>query len=74
MEDTIGIDVSKDNLDAYRLSKGEHKQFGNDKAGVKALALWAKKAGSHASFLNRLASIIAVWKQAWRTTASALRG
>jgi transposase len=44
MEDPIGIDVSKDNLDAYRLSKGEHKQFGNDKAEVKALALWAKKA------------------------------
>ena len=44
MEDTTGIDVSKDNLDAYRLSKGEHKQFGNDKAVVKALALWAKKA------------------------------
>jgi transposase len=48
MEDTIGIDISKDNLDAYWLSKGEHKQFGNDKAGVKALALWAKKRpGSH---------------------------
>jgi hypothetical protein len=44
MEDTIGIDISKDNLDAYWLSKGEHKQFGNDKAGVEALALWAKKA------------------------------
>ena len=45
MEDTIGIDISKDKLDAYWLSKGEHKQFGNDKAGVKALALWANEAG-----------------------------
>lgn len=41
MEDTIGIDISKDKLDANWLSKGEHKQFDNDKAGVAALALWA---------------------------------
>ena len=45
MEDTIGIDISKDKLDAYWLSKEEHKQFCNDKAGVKALALWANEAG-----------------------------
>ena len=45
MEDTIGIDISKDKLDAYWLSKEEHKQFCNDKAGVKALALWAYGAG-----------------------------
>lgn len=45
MEDTIGIDISKDKLDAYWLSKEEHKQFCNDKAGVKALALWAYEAG-----------------------------
>jgi len=41
MEDTIGIDISKDKLDAYWLSKGEHKQFDNDKTGATALALWA---------------------------------
>ena len=45
MEDTIGIDISKDKLDAYWLSKKEHKQFCNDKAGVKALSLWAYEAG-----------------------------
>ena len=45
MQDPIGIDFSKDKLDAYWLSKGEHKQFDNDKAGVKALALWAIEAG-----------------------------
>lgn len=44
MQDTIGIDISKDKLDAYWLSKGERKQFCNDKAGVKALALWANEA------------------------------
>lgn len=45
MEDTIGIDISKDTLDSYWLSKREHRQFSNDKAGAKALALWAVKVG-----------------------------
>ena len=43
MEDTIGIDISKDTLDAYWLSSREHRQFCNDKAGAKALALWVRK-------------------------------
>ena len=41
MDDTIGIDISKDTLDAYWLSSREHRQFCNDKTGVKALASWA---------------------------------
>ena len=45
MDDTIGIDISKDRLDAHWLSKREHKQFCNDRAGVAALALWACEAG-----------------------------
>jgi hypothetical protein len=45
MEDTAGIDIVKDKPDAYRLSKGKHKQVCNDKSGAKALALWANKAG-----------------------------
>ncbi len=45
MNDTIGIDISKDKLDAYWLSNREHRQFCNDKAGVRALALWALEAG-----------------------------
>lgn len=45
MNDTIGIDVSKDKLDTYWLSNCEHRQFCNDKAGVKALARWAREAG-----------------------------
>ncbi len=36
--------VSKDKLDAYWLSKGEHRQFCNDKAGLKSLVLWAERA------------------------------
>jgi len=31
MDDTMGIDISKDTLDAYWLSKREHKQFANTK-------------------------------------------
>lgn len=45
MEDTIGIDISKDKLDAYWFSKQEHKQFCNDQAGVTALSFWAREAG-----------------------------
>lgn len=45
MNDTIGIDISKDKLDAYWLFKREHRQFCNDQKGVKALALWAREAG-----------------------------
>ena len=45
MENTIGIDISKDKLDAYWLSKSEHKQFCNSKAGVKAFAIWAFEVG-----------------------------
>ena len=43
MEDTIGIDISKDTLDAYWLSSREPRQFCKDKAGAKALALWVRK-------------------------------
>lgn len=32
-------------MDAYWLSKEEHKQFRNDNAGVNALVLWANEAG-----------------------------
>lgn len=45
MNDTIVIDISKDKLDAYWLSNREHRQFCNDKTGVKALARWAREAG-----------------------------
>ena len=40
MQDIIGIDLSKDRLDAFRLSDRQHKAFGNDKAGFKALLKW----------------------------------
>lgn len=46
MNDTIGVDISKDKLDAYWLSNREHRQFCNDEKGVKALALWARESGA----------------------------
>lgn len=34
---TIGIDISKDHLDAHRLPGGEHERFDNTSSGHKAL-------------------------------------
>lgn len=39
---TIGIDVSKERLDAHRLPDGSTKQFTNDSTGHKALIRWIK--------------------------------
>jgi transposase len=38
--DTIGVDVSKDHLDAHRLSDGLSRRFANDKSGHKAFVKW----------------------------------
>jgi transposase len=38
--DTIGVDVSKDHLDAYRLADGATRRFANDQRGHKALIKW----------------------------------
>jgi transposase len=38
---TIGVDVSKDALDAHRLNAGTSRRFSNDAAGCKALIAWA---------------------------------
>jgi transposase len=40
MQEKIGIDVSKDMLDAYRLSDRQHVRFANDRAGLKGLMRW----------------------------------
>lgn len=37
---SIGIDISKDFLDAHRLIDGQSRRFANDKAGYKALIAW----------------------------------
>jgi transposase len=40
MQSVIGIDISKDTLDDYRLSDGRHLQVDNDKLGHNALIRW----------------------------------
>ena len=45
MDDTVGIDISKDSLDAYWLSKRKHKQFANTKMGLSALIRWIRQTG-----------------------------
>lgn len=40
MQDIVGVDISKDRLDAFRLSDQRHNSFGNDKAGFTALLKW----------------------------------
>ena len=44
MNDTIGIDISKDTLDTFWLSKRKHKQFANTKMGLRALTSWIREA------------------------------
>jgi transposase len=40
MNDTIGVDISKDHLDAHRMSDGSCRRFGNDKTGHRAFLAW----------------------------------
>jgi transposase len=42
MDNTIGIDISKDTLDVHSLSGGEHRQFFNNKAGHAQLTQWVQ--------------------------------
>ena len=43
MQTIIGIDISKDTLDAYRLADNQHIQVANDKVGHKTLVRWIGK-------------------------------
>lgn len=40
MKDSIGIDISKDTLDAHRLATGESRRFANTPTGLRALRRW----------------------------------
>ena len=37
---SMGIDISKDKLDAFRLNDGAHEVFANNKQGLAALRTW----------------------------------
>ena len=43
MNDTIGIDISKDHLDAHRLSDRQAAQFANTRVGFETLRKWIGK-------------------------------
>src|SRR5271169_270371 len=45
--DTIGVDVSKDHLDAHRLADGSTRRFANNKGGHKALIKWLAETPLH---------------------------
>jgi transposase len=63
--DTIGVDISKDHLEAHRLSDGAGRRFANDKAGHRVFLNWMVKTGTrivyeptgpyHRAFERRLA-------------------
>jgi len=42
---TIGVDISKDTLDAHRHPEGEHRQFSNTARGYRSLIDWLRGAG-----------------------------
>lgn len=45
MQDTIGVDVSKDRLDAFALGPGRHRSFANHRDGQRALRRWIEALG-----------------------------
>lgn len=63
--DTIGVDISKDHLDAFRMGDGSSRRFTNDSTGHRAFLDWAGQPGSrivyeptgpyHRAFERRLA-------------------
>lgn len=40
INDTIGVDISKDHLDAHRMSDGASRRFANDRQGHQAFLKW----------------------------------
>jgi len=44
--DTIGVDISKDHLDAHRMGDGTSRRFANDHAGHTAFVNWAGRCGA----------------------------
>lgn len=40
IQNTIGVDVSKDRLDVFDAASREHRAFSNDRPGLSALCRW----------------------------------
>ena len=45
MQDTIGVDVSKDCLDACHAGASDHRAFSNDTSGLTVLCRWVRERG-----------------------------
>jgi transposase len=45
-KDTIGVDISKDHLDAHRMADGASRRFANDRVGHSAFVNWAGRCGA----------------------------
>lgn len=45
MNDSIGVDISKDHLDVHRLSDGVSRRFANDSRGHRTLIGWLERPG-----------------------------
>lgn len=43
MQDAIGVDISKDHLDACHARTGVHRRFSNNTTGLKTLCRWASE-------------------------------
>ena len=68
--DTIGVDVSKDHLDAHRLADGATRRFANDKGGHKALIKWLAETPLYRVVRsNRPGPIIAPSNARWASLA-----
>jgi hypothetical protein len=48
-KDTIGVDVSKDHLDAHRLADGASRRFANHRSGHRAFVKWLAQRSAGAS-------------------------
>ena len=62
MEDMIGIGISKDKLDVFRLSDGLHTQVTDDATGHRDLLRWIGKQQPCWLYLRRSVRATAIWK------------
>ena len=67
--DTIGVDVSKDHLDAHRLADGATRRFANTKGGHKALIKWLTETPLYRVVFEPTGPIIAPSNARWASLA-----
>jgi transposase len=73
MNNTIGIDFSKDTLDFHLLTDGRHKQFLNGKTGHTQLINWIELQPDPQIILKRRGRIISYWSEGLAKVGAALQ-